>query len=108
MTQSLQHRNFTTRCRKVTGKPCDTMSQSRKGEFMDFFTEAVDVLAAIVRAFSRPNSPGDDFWEGWQEIFQTKVRKATILPVRITRLWPPIRAEPGSGRQGQGIMKQQK
>lgn len=49
----------------------DTMSQSWKGEFMDPFTEAVDVLP----------------------------------PVKITRLWPPIRAEPGkdSGRQRQII-----
>lgn len=86
----------------------DTMSQSRKGEFMDFFTEAVDVLAAIVRAISRPDSPGDDFGEEWQEMFPMKEKEAAILPVRITRLWPPIRAEPGSGRQGQGIMKQQK
>ncbi|SCI51015.1 Uncharacterised protein [uncultured Roseburia sp.] len=103
MTQSLRHQNFTTRCRKVTGKPCDTMSQSWKGEFMDFFTEAVNVLADLVRALSCP-----DFPEEWPEMFPVEVREAAVLPVRIRRLWPPIRAEPGSGRQGQGIMKQQK
>lgn len=70
---------------------------------MDFFTEAVDVLAAIVRAFSCQDLP-----EEWQEMFPVKEKEAAILSVRITRLWPPIRAEPGSGRQGQGIMKQQK
>lgn len=81
------------------------MSQSWKGEFMDFFTEAVDVLAAIVRALSGP-----DFLEEWPEMFPAKVKEAAILPVRITRLWPPIRAEPGkgSGRQRQTINETEK
>ena len=68
----------------------DTMSQSWKGEFMDFFTEAVNVLANIVRALSCP-----DFPEEWKEMFPVKVRETAILPMRIRRLWPPIRAEPG-------------
>lgn len=74
------------------------MSQSRKGEFMDFFTEAVDVLAAIVRALSRSDSPEDYFGDGWQEMLPVKAREAVLLPVRLSRLWPPIRAEPGKGR----------
>lgn len=78
----------------------DTMSQSWKGEFMDFFTEAVNVLANIVRALSCP-----DFPEEWKEMFPVKVRETAILPMRIRRLWPPIRAEPGNYRQGQGMMK---
>ena len=78
----------------------DTMSQSWKGEFMDFFTEAVNVLADIVRALSCP-----DFPEEWKEMFPAKVREAAILPMRIRRLWPPIRAEPGNYRQGQSVME---
>lgn len=81
------------------------MSQSWKGEFMDFFTEAVDVLATIVRALSRPNSPKDYFGKEWQEMLPVKAREAVLLPVRFLRLWPPIRAEPGNYRQGQGIME---
>ena len=70
---------------------------------MDFFTEAVDVLAAIVRALSRPDSP-EDYFGGCWEMRLVKSRK-TVLPMRIRCLWPPIRAEPGkdSGRQRQII-----
>ena len=76
---------------------------------MDFFTEAVDVLAAIVRALSRPDSP-EDYFGGCWEMRLVKSRKTVLPLVKIIHLWPPIRAEPGkdSGRQGQGIMKQQK
>ena len=65
---------------------------------MDFFTEAVNVLADLVRALSCP-----DFPEEWSEMLPAEVREAAALPVRIRRLWPPIRAEPGkdSGRQRQ-------
>ena len=82
----------------------DTMSQSWKGEFMDFFTEAVDVLAAIVRALSRSDSP-EDYFGGCWEMRPVKSRKTVLPPVKIIRLWPPIRAEPGkgSGRQRQII-----
>lgn len=65
---------------------------------MDFLTEAVDVLTAIVRALSRPDTPEDYFEDGWQEMLPVKAREADILPVRIRRLWPPIRAEPGNCR----------
>ena len=67
---------------------------------MDFFTEAVNVLANIVRALSCP-----DFPEEWQEMLPVKAREAVLLPVRFLRLWPPIRAEPGNYRQGQGMME---
>ena len=82
----------------------DTMSQSWKGEFMDFFTEAVDVLAAIVRALSRPDSP-EDYFGGCWEMCPVKSRKTVLPLVKIIHLWPPIRAEPGkdSGRQRQII-----
>ena len=77
----------------------DTMSQSWKGEFMDFFTEAVNVLANIVRALSCP-----DFPEEWKEMFPVKVREAAILPMRIRRLWPSIRGagklQAGTGHDG--------
>ena len=46
---------------------------------MDFFTEAVDVLAAIVRALSRPDSP-EDYFEGCWEMRLVKSRK-TVLPL---------------------------
>ena len=65
---------------------------------MDFFTEAVDVLAAIVRALSRPYTSEDYFGDGWQEMLPVKTSDAVLLPVRFLRLWPPIRAEPGKGR----------
>ncbi|OUN34171.1 hypothetical protein [Lachnoclostridium sp. An76] len=87
---------------------------------MDFFSEAVDVLAAIVRALSCPDSPEDYFGESGQEMFPVKEKEAAILPVRIRRLWPPIlpvrirrlwppiRAEPGNGRQGRILTKNNK
>lgn len=56
---------------------------------MDFYTEAVNVLADIVHALACTDVP-----EEWQEMIQVKAAEATILPVRIRRLWPPIRAEP--------------
>lgn len=65
---------------------------------MDFFTEAVDVLAAIVRALSHSDSPGDYFREEWQEMLPVKAREAVLLPLRLSHLWPPIRAEPGKSR----------
>ena len=71
---------------------------------MDFFTEAVDVLAAIVRALSRPDSP-EDYFGGCWEMRLVKSRKTVLPLVKIIHLWPPIRAEPGkgSGRQRQII-----
>ena len=63
----------------------DTMSQSWKGGFMDFFTEAVDVLAAIVRALSRPDSP-EDYFEGCWEMRLVKSRKTVLPLVKIIHL----------------------
>ena len=71
---------------------------------MGFFTEAVNVLANIVRALSCPDFP-EEWKEEWKEMFPAKVREAAILPMRIRRLWPPIRAEPGNYRQGQSVME---
>ena len=65
---------------------------------MDFFTEAVDVLAAIVRALSRPYTSEDYFGDGWQEMLPVKAREAILLPLSFLHLWPPIRAEPGKSR----------
>ena len=65
---------------------------------MDFFTEAVDILAAIVRALSRPDSPEDYFGGEWRETPPVRAVKASPPPVKGTRLWPPIRAGAGKGR----------
>lgn len=65
---------------------------------MDFFTEAVDILAAIVRALSRPDSLEDYFGGEWRETLPVRAVKTALPPVKVTRLWPPIRAEPGKGR----------
>ena len=71
---------------------------------MDFFTEAVDVLAAIVRALSRTDSP-EVYFGGCWGMRLVKSRKTVLPLVKIIHLWPPIRAEPGkdSGRQRQII-----
>lgn len=78
------------------------MSQSKKGEFMDFYTDAVTLLEALTRTFYIP-----DFFAGLifgkrQRILPEKKRETALPPVRITRLWPPIRAEPGK-RQAETI-----
>lgn len=75
------------------------MSQSWKGEFMEFYADAVTLLEALVRALYAP-----DFFSGLplekrNKVCPGKKREAAIFPVRITRMWPPIRAEPENGRQ---------
>lgn len=75
---------------------------------MDFYADAVTLLEALARALYVPDFFAGLDLEKRQGRTPERIREASILPVRIRRLWPPIRAEPGSGRQGQGIMKQQK
>ena len=75
---------------------------------MDFYADAVTLLEALARALYVPDFFAGLALEKRKEKTPERIREAAIVPVRITRLWPPIRAEPGSGRQGQGIIKQQK
>ena len=82
----------------------DTMSQSWKGEFMDFFTEADGGLGGCFRGVFRAGFSENFFW-GWWGIGLGKARKKCLAPGQKHNVWPPIRAEPGkdSGRQRQII-----
>ena len=67
----------------------------QKGEFMDFYADAVTLLEALARALYVPDFFAGLFMEERQEKSPERERESAILPVRDSRLWPPIRAEPG-------------
>ncbi|MBS6679594.1 MAG: hypothetical protein Q4D16_24060 [Eubacteriales bacterium] len=62
---------------------------------MDFYADAVTLLEALARALYVPDFFAGLFMEERQEKSPEREREAAILPVRDSRLWPPIRAEPG-------------
>ena len=70
---------------------------------MDFYADAVTLLETLARALYVPDFFAGLALEKRQGRTPERIREAAILSVRITRLWPPIRAEPGSGRQRQII-----
>ena len=67
----------------------------QEGEFMDFYADADTLLEALASELYVPDFFAALFMEERQETSPEREREAAILPVRDSRLWPPIRAEPG-------------